>query len=159
MFTLRVFGTTKSQLDKRLHIQKDSSKRQRSKKGVLTELQNRLWSSLWEVLTAESPNSLNKENKLVIQPHWRDVDSSYLQYIYFEFFTSFDSHLWDYPRQTSILHQPEFFAKFPKCYLGFSTIYQAHQLAGLKVSSHYESLENFYQMAARQLAIWQFLWG
>ena len=90
----------------------DKQNRGWTKKGVLNELQNRLWSSLREVLTAESPNSLNKENKLVIQPLWRDVDSSYLHL--FWIFTSFDSHLWDYPRQTSILHQPEFFAKFPQ---------------------------------------------
>ena len=141
----RGFGTTKS----RWH-QKDSSKRKHLKKGFQTNLQNWLWSSLWEVLTAESL-SLNKENKLVMcqtcEYNLTDkiFDSSYLHL--FWNFTSFDSHLWDYPRQASILHQPEFLEKF-----------SPHQLARLKVSSHYESLENFYQMAAQQ-AIWQFLWG
>lgn len=87
MFTWR-FGTTKSQLDNKIALtSKRLIKTKAFKERISNELQNWLWSSLWEVLTAESL-SLNKENKLVMcqtcEYNLTDKISTRLTCIYFE---------------------------------------------------------------------------
>ena len=128
----------------------ESLKRKHSKRSS-NELQNWLWSSLWEVLTTESPNGVNKDNKLAMcqtrESNLTEEISPQLTFIYTLWFSSL------------ILGKLQYFTNLnPKCFpCMFLPFTKLTSWVSSKVSGHYESLESFYQMAARQ-AIWQSLW-